>query len=54
MQAESVVVTDGRAIGGDGDFREDRFAAFAETLNSIGHASWLEALLLAMAGASRR
>lgn len=50
-QDETVIGTDGRAIGGDGDFREDRLAAFAETLNSIGHASWLKALLLAMAGA---
>jgi hypothetical protein len=50
-QAESVGITDGRATGDGGDFRESRFAAFAETLNSVVHASWLEALLLAMAGA---
>ena len=50
-QAESLGVTDGRAVIDDGDFRESRLTAFAETLNSIGHASWLEALLLAMAGA---
>ncbi len=50
-QPEAVDVTDGRAIGDDTDFLGDRFAAFAENVKSIGNASWLEALVLALAGA---
>jgi hypothetical protein len=50
-QPEAVDVTDGRAIGDDTDFLGNRFAAFAENVKSIGNASWLEALVLAMAGA---
>lgn len=50
-QPEAVDVTDGRAIGDDTDFLGNRFAAFAENVKSIGNASWLEALVLALAGA---
>jgi hypothetical protein len=50
-QPEAVDVTDGRAIGDDPDFLGDRFAAFAENVKAIGNASWLEALVLALAGA---
>jgi len=50
-QSEAIGETDGRASADDMDFHGNRFAAFAENVKAMGNASWLEPLLLAMAGA---
>jgi hypothetical protein len=53
MQAQAAAIgTDGRASDDDADFQGNRFAAFAENVKAMGHASWLEPLLLALAGAA--
>jgi len=43
--------TDGRANPDDSETRGNRIAAFAENLKAIGSASWLEPILLVLAGA---
>jgi hypothetical protein len=45
-----VAATDGRADA-DEEWRGNRFAAFAENVKAIGSASWLEPVLLVLAGA---
>jgi hypothetical protein len=48
---DTPVGTDGRATA-DEEWRGNRIAAFAENLKAIGGTSWLEPLLLALAGAA--
>ena len=50
-QSEAITGTDGRATSDDMDFHGNRFAAFAENVRAMGNATWLEPLLLALAGA---
>ncbi|MET0869009.1 MAG: hypothetical protein ABWY35_12965 [Pseudorhodoplanes sp.] len=48
---DNLVATDGRAIA-DEEWRGSRIVAFAENLKTIGGISWLEPILLALAGAA--